>query len=213
MDAWRCKPPASPGTPWGVWRSWGSPRHFSAAPPDILIQPDMAFDAIIPLIFLSRSDFVVKVLLQENVCSSTSCCWPKRSSAHNPGTGEDETSCGQPWCDWWCFPCHWRCKTVHEHEHVRLQRFKTRFKFTLKQIKVTLSVKLTILMMYFMYFIVELRSRSRSRSGPGQVQVRKVRNWPEPYHIFGFHPPTTHHPPPTQTFFSALEGSRHVRWT
>ena len=34
--------------------------------------------------------------------------------------------------------------------------------------------------------IVELRSRSRSSSGLGQVRVRKVRNWPEPYYIFGF---------------------------
>ena len=44
---------------------------------------------------------------------------------------------------------------------------------------------------------VELRSRSRSRSGPGQVQVRKVRNWPEPYNIFSFH----HHPPTHHTNF------------
>ena len=58
--------------------------------------------------------------------------------------------------------------------------------------------------------IVELRSRSRSRSGPGQVQVRKVRNWPEPYHIFGLHPPTTTH---HTNFFLALEGSRHVRFS
>ena len=29
---------------------------------------------------------------------------------------------------------------------------------------------------------------SSSGPGPGQVQVRKLRNWPEPYSIFGFHP-------------------------
>ena len=44
--------------------------------------------------------------------------------------------------------------------------------------------------------LVELRSRSRS--GPGQVRVRRLRFGPEPYSIFGFHPPT-----PPQTFFLA----------
>ena len=36
---------------------------------------------------------------------------------------------------------------------------------------------------------------SSSGPGRGQVQVKKLRNWPEPYNIFGFHypPPTLHH--------------------
>ena len=44
-----------------------------------------------------------------------------------------------------------------------------------------------------------VKLRSRSRSGEGQVRVRKLRELktqgfgPEPYNIFGFHPPPTLH--------------------
>ena len=43
------------------------------------------------------------------------------------------------------------------------------------------------------YSVVKLRSRSRS--GEGKVRVRRVRFGPELYPIFGFHPPSTLHPP------------------
>ena len=58
-------------------------------------------------------------------------------------------------------------------------------------------------------------SLSSSGPGPGQVQAKSRSGRSEidlSLTIFLVFTTTTH-PPPTQTFFLALEGSRHVRWT
>ena len=53
-----------------------------------------------------------------------------------------------------------------------------------------------------------VKLRSRSRSGEGQVRVRKVRFGPDPYSIFGFHPP---HKLFIGFFFTKIES--HLKFT